>query len=191
MKKLCVLMLVLGLASLANAQLQISVHNNPAGGENWDPMNPEASQITLLPGQTLLLDIWTTTDIYSGVGEGYFVLGVLPSSGTLAGGNSLYPDDAQYYSGLGNDYLPNGEQGDLLAIGTFRTETSPITGTLVNQILFTCAGVGDAVINLYETDWTTPTLLDSVTIHQIPEPMTITLLGLGGLLLRRRMKKTA
>lgn len=186
MKKLLVLMLVLGLASFASAALQLSVHTNPPGGETWDPMNPEDSEITISPSQTLLIDIWTDSPIYSGVGEGYFLLGVSVTKGVLSGGESLYPDDVQYYSGLGTDYLPAGEAGDLVAIGTFRTSASPITGTIVNTILFHCESEFDGVINLYETDWVTPTLIDSVVIHQIPEPATIALLGLGGLLLRRR-----
>jgi hypothetical protein len=33
---------------------------------------------------------------------------------------------------------------------------------------------------------TTGVIEDTLTIHQIPEPTTIALLGLGGLLLRRR-----
>ena len=48
------------------------------------------------------------------------------------------------------------------------------------------AGVseGSSVLNVYANDGTT--LLDSATINVIPEPMTIALLGLGGLFLRRR-----
>ena len=42
------------------------------------------------------------------------------------------------------------------------------------------------VIELYTTDFGTSELVDAVVIHQIPEPATIALLGLGGLLLRRR-----
>jgi hypothetical protein len=135
-----------------------------------------------------MLDIWTTTEISSGVGEGYFLLGVLPAKGTLTGGVSLWPLETgvQYYSGLGTSYLPVGEVGDLITVATF----TPITGVVFDQIMFHCESLGDAVINLYSTDWTTPTLIDSVVIHQVvPEPVTIALLGLGGLFLRRRKKQ--
>jgi hypothetical protein len=187
MKKLLVLMLVFGMTSMASAVLQISVHNYPPGGETWDPLNPPESEIWIGTGQYLQLDVWTTTTIDSGVGEGYFLLGVLPAEGTLSGGVSKWPNESgvNYYSGLGDNYLPGGEKGDLLTIATF----SPITGTVFDEILFYCVGAGDAVVHLYETDWTTPTLLDTVIIHQVvPEPMTIALLGLGGLFLRRRKK---
>jgi hypothetical protein len=188
MKKLLVLMLVLGMASMANAVLQISVHNNPPGGETWDPMNPQDSLITIGPSGTLMLDIWTTTPIYLGEGEGYFLLGVATADGTLTGGVSKYPTDNEvvYYSGMGTAYLPAGEAGDLVGIATFRGAGNPITGIIVDEILFHCEKAGDGAINLYSTDWVTPTLIDSVIIHQIPEPATICLLGLGGLLLRRR-----
>ena len=43
---------------------------------------------------------------------------------------------------------------------------------------------GSSVLGLYDSDGVT--LLDSATINVIPEPMTIVLLGMGGLFLRRR-----
>jgi hypothetical protein len=45
-------------------------------------------------------------------------------------------------------------------------------------------GENDIEIVLLDTD--TVTVMDSFIIHQLPEPATIALLGLGGLLLRRR-----
>jgi hypothetical protein len=188
MKKLLIFVLVLGMASMASAVLQISVHNVPPGGETWDPMNPADSEITIGPSQWLMIDIWTTTPIYLGHGEGYFLLGIATTKGTLTGGVSKYPTDNEvvYYSGMGTDYLPAGEAGDLVGIATFRGAGNPITGIIVDEILFHCEKAGDGAINLYSTDWVTPTLIDSVIIHQIPEPATICLLGLGGLLLRRR-----
>ncbi len=44
--------------------------------------------------------------------------------------------------------------------------------------------VGSTQLNLYAGD--SVTLLDACTIHVIPEPATLALLALGGLLLRRR-----
>jgi len=52
---------------------------------------------------------------------------------------------------------------------------------------FECIGLGDVVIYLYANDL--QTVLDTLTISQVvPEPMTIALLGLGGLFLLRRRK---
>ena len=59
----------------------------------------------------------------------------------------------------------------------------PIPG-LHWEIDFHCKGLGDAFIFIYADDYYT--LLDSITIHQVPEPMSVLLLGAGGLLLRKR-----
>jgi len=184
MKKLLVFMLVLGMASMASAVLQISVHNSPPGGETWDPLNPADSEITVMPSQYLVIDIWTTTTINSGIGEGYFLLGLVATRGSLTGGESMWPQESgvNYYSGMGTGFLPVEEVGDLATVATF----SPITGVVFDHILFHCEGPGDAVLHLYADAFGVPTLIDTVVIHQIPEPATIALLGLGGLLLRRR-----
>ena len=186
MKKLLIFMLVLGMASLASAlptSLQISV-----GGV----MEPTNSDIYLLPTETIVIDIWTTTEIYSGGGlEGYFSLGVDPTYGSFTGGTSQYPTETGtvYYSGNGAAYLPSTEAGDFGTIGSMQPSGSGMTGVIFDMIIFHCEAEGDAVINLYSVDFgATPyySLIDTVTIHQIPEPMTVLLLGLGGLFLRRR-----
>jgi hypothetical protein len=53
------------------------------------------------------------------------------------------------------------------------------------DLMYHCSGRGDVTIYLWDLlDVETPQ--DTIIVHQVPEPMTITLLGLGGLLLRRR-----
>jgi len=86
MKKLLILMLVLGLTSYASAALtlQISV------GGNKEPVD---SQITIQPSQNLVLDIWTTADISAGVGEGYWALACQTSGGKISGGASQFPTE--------------------------------------------------------------------------------------------------
>jgi len=52
---------------------------------------------------------------------------------------------------------------------------------------YRCLAIGpDVLVELMHG--TTGGILDSLTIHQIPEPMTIALLGLGSLFLLRRRK---
>jgi hypothetical protein len=47
-----------------------------------------------------------------------------------------------------------------------------------------CEGPGDAIFDLYDSSGYV--LIDTITVHQIPEPMTISLFGLGAVLLGRR-----
>ncbi|MHC4423154.1 MAG: PEP-CTERM sorting domain-containing protein [Planctomycetota bacterium] len=183
MKKLLVFMLVLGMASLAVAaptSLQISVMGDP------DPVDTE---IFLAPSETIFLDIYTTAEIYSEGGlEGYWVLAVDAQYGSISGGVVADPwtgEPITIYDG-GDPYAMPGETGVFGSISTFLGPGNGITGTIYDLIEFHCEALGDAVVNLYYTDFVTPTLIDSVIIHQIPEPMTVLLLGLGGLFLRRR-----
>ena len=64
----------------------------------------------------------------------------------------------------------------------------PAGTMLFNDIKLTCRGFQNAVVSLYNVsdNFDNLILLDTVFIHQIPEPMTLGLLGIGGLFLRRR-----
>jgi len=187
MKKLLVLALVLSVASMASAALQISVN-----GDNT------AAPITLAPSDTAILGIWTDAAIQYQAGT-YYVLVANVNGGSIdyLTGAAVLADsgvmvehsvDAQgFTAGTGIDVLPpmNGLGG-----GAFIMDlTAGVTaGTnLLGGIVFHCNAPGDVVIQLFETDFATITLVDSAVIHQlVPEPMTMGLLGLGGLFLRRR-----
>ena len=84
------------------------------------------------------------------------------------------------------------------------TALTPINGQadLVWGMTLACTGFGAVNINLslvnlseyrlYDGSPWTPMVegdLGDLVIHQVPEPMTLALLGVGGLLLRRRSKK--
>ena len=187
MKKFLVLMMVLGMATMANAALQISV------GTDTDPAE---SEYTLTPSQELILDIFTDSFMAAGSG-GYYALVVNINAGHIdytTGNPVLVPPDGGMFithemSALDMGFpLPAGENG---VGGSAVVQDSPsiAAGTkLFDGIVFHCIGpVFDAVIHLYESpDGTTINLVDTAIIHQIPEPMTMALLGLGGLFLRRR-----
>ena len=74
MKKFLILMLVLGMASAANAVLQISV--TPVGGADPEKM---------MPSDYLLLDIYTDTGLPLGDARDYALI-VASTCGTISGG---------------------------------------------------------------------------------------------------------
>jgi len=179
MKKLVVLMLVLGVASLANATLQISVNG---------VQNPVNSEINLIaPSGTAILDIWTDAAMPSNFPGTNWALLVMEQQGIISGGVKVVSEAgvSDPYPGA-SSYVPGHGEG-LWGLISITGSGIAINTTLYNEILLHCEGPGDAVVQLYETsDFVTWNLSDSVIIHQIPEPVTMVLLGLGGLFLRRR-----
>jgi len=199
MKKLLVVMLVLSMASMANAALYISVNGTE---------NPPDTSITLDPAgvlapSTAIIDVWSDgatpqTDVWlfaEVMGESDMTGGVMLYTGDMSSwaqyrlgdesgvvewlrlmsDNSGYDIDSAYYMG----FFTN-EPGNLPA------------GKLFDEITFTCLQApGDVLltlVNIYDDTAGNVTKLvyDTMIIHQIPEPMTLGLLGLGGLFLRRR-----
>ena len=67
---------------------------------------------------------------------------------------------------------------------------APLDGLLVDDIIFHCDGLGDITLSLVRID-DFAIVYDTQVIQQIPEPMTLFLLGLGGLfaVARRRRKQ--
>jgi hypothetical protein len=68
-----------------------------------------------------------------------------------------------------------------VVVSSFNPENAIVAGEHVT-VNIAYSGAGETVLNLYADDGAT--LLDSATI--LPEPMSLMLLGLGGLFLRRR-----
>jgi len=164
MKKLLVMLTML--AAVSNAVvLELSVNGVTNG--------PGMAEITIAPSDTVMIDVSCTGDPDYADWSLYVV-----GPGSMAGVGTVYSPPgpvgavADYYGDL--TYLVFSSSPEIVALdlGTWWEEE------------FHCDGLGDVLITLYDANLNE---LDWITIHQdVPEPMTIALLGLGGLFLRRR-----
>ena len=173
MKKLVALILVLGLATMANAALTLDV-STTNDLEESDTLDISVSGDGGTPGGS----------VYLGVATGELgSLNIDALSWHYIGDttNSAWVDDSDTAAILGVDNpFVNLEIGDYPSEG----DPDPLTGLLVHGIIFHCdGGINTVTVTLFDGEGG---YLDSVVIQQIPEPMTLALLGLGGLFIRRK-----
>jgi len=171
-------MLVLGMASLAHAGLTITVGPQGAGVDVGDTY-------TMSPTDYIWIGIDAQNIANPGQWIAYLSIAdpcTMPGSWT--GGNMNYapPEIAlayNYYMGpnpyYGDTWYANNSDGSPASIGA---------NGLQADFEFHCDGEGAVLITL--VDYYTGLAVDTLSITQIPEPITMALLGLGGLLLRRR-----
>jgi len=174
------------MATMASAALDLQISVDGV-------RNVNETEVTMVPSGILTLDLWNVGPIGTGAGEGYFALAASMQGATISGGYIVNPANwtiLLYEDAFGAGVpLPEGENGIFGGIFTPPATVFPADGTLVDGIIFHCEGPGDVIISLYELNGDTLEImgvLDTVVVHQIPEPITMTLLGLGGLFLRRR-----
>ncbi len=236
MKKLLVLMLVLGMASLANATI-VDVVKAGLGslghtGESTDPLRGDL-------GETIEIKLVLNSNPYPGTAypsyDGYLLSTMdfsldVSGPGTLdAGtkdkdGNPVWKYDTRLspfavVDPTGATNPPYDEIADGLdrIMGVALTPVAPpLTGStgpipLVWDLIITCTGDGNLTLDLSidgvseyspysKMDGISPYPVDpgwvlmvngdlgDLVIHQVPEPATIALLGLGGLCLLRRRR---
>ncbi len=192
MKRLLIVLVVLSMASMANAQLYISVNGT---------VNPPDSAIVIFPGGIFS----PSTAIIAVTGDGLtdqtdvFLILENSSNATMTGGVMLWTGDlgtwGQEVQPPANDVIVwlqglgyNTESAYFLAM--YHSGAGMLTGKLFDNIVLTCTGIHDVkltLVNIYDDGTGNPvfTPYDTQIIHT-PEPMTLGLLGLGGLFLRRR-----
>lgn len=179
--------MVLSMAALVNAAVVINV-NGKTGGAILGP--GEIATISIVAA-----DEQSPSNLYLFVTDGSF--------GTVSGGSVVWPDfssaagEMSLHNGAGDQYIEFVRQyGWLDATQTYyisltgNTNSLTMNGTVVNGITYLAGIAGDSTIILgnFVDDGQDGFLAvsDSVVINQVPEPMTISLFGLGGLLLCRR-----
>ena len=170
MKKLVVLTLVLGLASLANAALSLEYNGLASSGAETLNLGGTAvigindsigvSQISYLDVKTLSGGLFTLSNAQLG-----------PAAGD-GPTDLLGPYDATAF----------GVDGWETEVTTAWLPGSGFGGTTFSIDLL-AIGDGEIVVDL--VDGSTFEILETMTIT-VPEPITMALLGLGGLFLRRR-----
>jgi len=183
MKKLLTLMLVLAMASVASASFLISVDN---------VVDPPDTSITLQESQHAVIDIHSIGDEPALIPGMIFVEG----DGALSFDNAWIIDldmGSEFIVDISDDTEAQGYLQSFgfnpVSIGYFELVDSSVPariipdGKIVDLIDFHCTGINDAIITLWDAGL--EEVRDQQVIHQ-PEPMTIALLGLGGLFLRRR-----
>ncbi|MHC4623888.1 MAG: PEP-CTERM sorting domain-containing protein [Planctomycetota bacterium] len=188
MKKLLVLVLVLGLASVVRARntgmaLQLSVNGTPAPDE-----------ITLMVSDWIMLDILAADGYALDVME--LDLEVI-GPGHIEIDRQMAPTDRDIIVGCFESWswLVDGvtDKGIGVIVGmTFNPDGCG--GKLVDYILFHADDLGDVVIQITDAGTNNDPvngdiaqdMMGSIIIHQVPEPTTILLLGLGVLIVRRK-----
>lgn len=197
MRELSVLLLVFIFSGAANAGV-VDIWVTSINGQAISPVK----EIAIRPSDTVDLSI-----IWDGVTGRYFfglssIIQKTGGPGILSLGSTLInpafdPTLDRKGSTLGQQWIVEGALFDGIGVAGLTGQPQ----TLVSNILLHCDGIGDIIIKLLnyapgggsiEVDSNlnsfTPTYGTGVIIHQIPEPMTLMLLGLGSLYLLRRKK---
>jgi hypothetical protein len=165
MKKLLTLMLVFGLASIASATLSMDI----------------SGTVSVMQGDTLTI----TTSSNATAQEGYLAYIIIEEGGDGALSNPVVLDDA------GNNASTSPYSEDEWGVG-YELSAASTLNDLAAGDHFTVdwdtsdLNVGDTCVVSLWLDPDYDTAQATATLVVIPEPMTIALLGLGGLLLRRR-----
>jgi len=183
MKKLLILMLVLGLASVANATLLFTIDGEEQPPEIWlEPSDAISLDLHIAAGDNMLsYDIAynlsnAQAELITTGGYGYAEIS-FPATFDLMG------------------YVVSAAP-ESVRISATQFMGLPLEGPqiLMEDLVLHCLEATDvelAVVVMGTTDlngieYEVGEVLHTLVIHQVPEPMTVLLLGLGGVLLRRR-----
>lgn len=177
MKKFLVLFL-LSMVVSANAGLVIYVK---LADNIW--ADYADSKLWITPSTTVELGVM---DINGGTETGSLALGLTAGPGSLDASNVV---GLQGVTAMMQDDIEEAaEYGVENPFVAMEITNATSQGMLLRSVLFHCDGPGDATIALVDDDGQ---IIDSQVIHQTPEPMTLALLGLGGLVVSMSRKRSA
>ena len=197
MRKLLALVLILGLASMANAALELSINGLPAPDD-----------ITLQPSDWIKLDVLVGADHLLAGGDLAVILSNPQGHLEYDGVTFIIQPPTVFPFGT----FPNNWDGPWQVQASSTPQQVNFNGgnasnntigpyVLMDNLWFHCDEPTDVIIDLVaisdivhfdETgepvaDYIAGSLIDSIYVVQ-PEPMTLSLLGLGGLALLRRRR---
>jgi len=193
-RALILLPFILCLASSANAGLFISVNG---------VIEPPFAEVKLQPDETAVIGIHGDGLTSAPVAAYLLVEG----PGSIDGYTMIYRGSFASYEDFPTDALdappfeetlrflrqflgkPNVMDLSFITLANGVIPSAPLKDLLVDNILFHCDGLGDVTLTLISDDFTT--VYDSQDIQQIPEPATLLLVGLGGLILARKARRCA
>jgi len=173
MKKLVALMMVLAFSGVAGASLSLQVAGHP--------------DMTVNTSDYVTIQVVSADELWN---VSLFMIAVGPSTVDITDAVVIGNPKSEVTGALGVvDYTGAIENTDWILYADMYKPAVPspaiADGVVVDGIIFHCEAPGDVVVQLI--DLNTGIEYGTFTIHQVPEPMTIGLLGLGGLFLRRRL----
>ena len=191
MKKVLTLFLVLCMTSWASAAivLTIATEATPVTGDYADA----GTEYDLAEGSTIWIGVYNDTQGVSGDIRQFACY--IEFDSTAAYPSAEFTEDGLIYR---PPAVPQGSEMGITFLGyTAYSAMTTVYGDMSNGNPADYTGVGtvfgvkfkclidgnDVEVRLMDDGYSE---VDSVMIHQVPEPITIALLGLGGLFLRRR-----
>ena len=171
MKKLLVLVLVLGIGSLASAGLSFNVGGLPV---------PDGGVIEVTVSDVFAVQIVNDLEVVGPIDIGWYAFE--EANAEIAGPAVAYNENMPGEWSIG-EYGPDAG----MFWYTIENEVAGVGDTLVGplfEIVLHCTAEGPVLIEVWNYDF--DTVIASMTIIQTPEPASMALLGLGGLFLRRR-----